>query len=404
MTNDPYSLLPAPLNPTGGGDEDFSGIYTPTQRSTFRARMLRTLKASPLRLYSWGTGNTPYRIIDVISSELESISYTIHSAIRRAISESTYRSWYHPQLFPERGRATLAQGAVTLSVPYALSSAETIPAGAIFGSRDGRTVRSLEEIAFPAGSRSITIPVVSEVVGSRGNFYPGEVTMFLTGKSSFVTTNSTAIYGGYDGESDEEMRIRFQDYVESRATASRLSLFSAVMNTRIQHPMNTAAQERATDAAVILPWRIPDGNNEMSYGYVVVDTGGASASQAFIAEANINLERVRAAGDVFLAIPVNPWIINLGARVSTTSTAISGSVIGALNTAWAKVVAEQCLIEDGRNRGFLSLYDVQIALAQAHPDVIGVQITSHSNDLQPPIGARVVAGELSLQILQGQIL
>lgn len=400
MTN-PYSMLPTPLDPTGAEAE--AGVYQPASRVTLMTRMLASLKASPLRLYSWGQGNVPHRLIYLFASELERLSYAFDSSIRRAISESAFRAWAHPTLFPPRGLPTLARGFVQVSSPYPLAADELIPLGALFGAKDGRTVRSEQEVTFPAGTTSALVPVVSEVVGTRGNFNAGTVSLFLTGRSSYLVNNPATIGGGSDAESDEQMQIRFGDYVESRATGSRLSLFSAVMNTQVTNVLNPSTQERAEDAALILPWAIPGLSNEMGYGYVIADTGGGRASEAFLTAANTTLERVEAAGDSFHALPVNPWVVRPAADVLVTNPANTESVRQAINAAWT-ALARRCLIEDGRGRGRLVLYDVQVALSEAHPEIVAVKLTSHTADLQPPIAARLQAGEPVLNFIIGRAL
>ncbi|TDE85569.1 baseplate J/gp47 family protein [Deinococcus sp. S9] len=399
---DPYTLLPADLDPSGG-ESQMGAVYAPTRQTTFAASMLRTLKASPLRLYSWGRGNLPRRLIDVFAGELELLSRTVADVAKRAISESTYRAWEDPALFPARGARTLARGLVVLVSPTPLAQDDPIPQGALFGSPDGRTVRAEQAVTFSAGTTTVTVPVVSEIPGSGGNFNPGEISLALSGRVNYLVSNPAPISGGRDEETDAEVRTRFQDFVESRATASRLSLYSAAMNTFIPDPADSSAQQRPEDAALILPWLMDGLNGEMSYGYVVVDGGGGSCTPELLAAVQASLERMEAAGDSFAAVPVNPWVVPLTLRAAVARNADLDTVRAALVAAWVEL-ARGCRIEDGRGRGRLALFDVQAALEACHPDVVTVKITSHSADLQPPIGARLLAGELTAELLPGGVL
>lgn len=396
---DPYTLLPAELSPTGEA-ETGETVYAPLREQAFTARMLQTLRASPLALYSWGRGNLPRRLVDVFAGELALLSRSAGDVIRRSIEESTYRAWQHPELFPPRGSVTLARGELLLSTPFVGQQAETFPAGSLFGSADGRTVRSVETLTVPAGTRSATLSVVSEIPGEGGNFGAGEITRFLSGRGNWAVSNPLPVAGGRDTETDAQMRVRFQDFVESRATASRLSVFSAAMNTFIPDPLDPAAQQRPDDAALILPWTLPGESGEMSLGYVVVDGGGGQVSPELLAAAQAKIGRIQAAGDTFTAIAVSPWVASLRLRVVTSRAAPFAAVRAALDGAWQRV-ARRCLIEDGRGRGRLALFEVQAALDAAHPDLISVQILSHGADLQPPIGARLLPGPLEAELIAG---
>lgn len=400
---DPYTLVPADLDPTAS-DSGAQTVYAPARQASFTAAMLRTLKASPLRLYSWGRGNLPRRLIDVFAGELELLSRTVADVATRAITESTYRAWQHPTLFPPRGGRTLARGQVRVAFAGPLTAAQVVPAGTLFGSPDGRTVRSEVAVTAGIGATSLLVPVVSETPGVAGNFLAGEITTMLSGARALLVGNPAAITGGREAESEGEMRVRFQDFVESRATASRLTLYSAVMNTQITDPGDASMQQRPLDAALILPWLLPDLNTEMAYGYVVIDGGGGSATPELLAAAQAKVSRLEAAGDTFSVIAVNPWVVTLNVRVSATRTANLPAVGTALQQAWADLAATR-LIEDGRGRGRLAIFDVIAALEACHPDIVAVQITDHdSSDLQPPVGARLIAGVLTAEILPGGIL
>ena len=399
---DPYTLLPTPVDPALTPEVSAS-VYAPARAATFTARMLQRLSASPLRLYSWGRGNLPRRLIDVVAAELELHAKSIADVLTLGIREGAYRAFEDADFFPPRRNRTLARGVVRLRSAFPLAVADVIPAGSLFGSADGRTVRAERDTTFPAGAQTLSVNVVSEVPGAGGNFYPGEITAQLSGRINYPTSNPSAIGGGRDEESDAERHVRFQDFIESRATASRLSLYSAAMNASAPDPQDDSAVLRCDDAALLLPWTVPGDAGEMGQGLLVIDGGGGEVDAALQRAVAIQVERVQAAGDRFVTVAVSPWVVALSLQVSVQRAADIAAVKAALTVAWNSLAAS-VYIEDGRGRGRLALFDVQRVLDAAHPDILTVKIVNHAADLQPPRGARLIAGVLSADVVPGGVL
>lgn len=370
------------------------GVFVPKRSPFFLGLMMRAVSASNARLLHFIPGTILHRLFSVVSESLEHLSFDMQEVGVRAIHESAYAAFTDPVLFPPRGNATFARGSLRLSLPDPAQNSELILAGTMATTRDGRVVQVAEDTLFPQFASQALIPVVCQTPGAAGNIQAGEIARLLGGtRASYQVSNPSAIAGGQDTESDTSLYRRFQDFIESRATGNRLAVYSAGKNAR-------AAGEVVQDAALISPWTLKDLNQEMGYGLLVIDNGSGGASTALVAAAQVGVNLVVSALEQVLVVPADAYVVSPSIEVRTTRTAPPADVEAAVRLAW-QVISGAALIEDGRGRGLVRLYDVAAALDKAHPEVLDVRLLNLTADLQPTIGARLVSGVLTVTVLRG---
>jgi hypothetical protein len=392
----PINYPPVDANPTQERSL-LGGVYVAKRKSFFLGLMMRTIAASNDRLFHFIPGTILHQILSVISEAMERLSFDAQEVGLRAIRESAYAAWRDDVLFPARGNATFSRGYVTLSLPDIQQSAETIPAGTMATTRDGRVVQFTDEGIFPAGVSQVSFPVISQAAGTAGIIQAGEISRLLGGtRTNYQVGNPAAIAGGQDEESDEQIYRRFQDFVQSRSTGNRLAVYSAGMNARV-------GGEVVVDAVLVSPWTLPDLNQEMGYGSLVIDNGSGGASNALVVAAQTGVNLVVSALESVGVIPADAFVVSPTIEIRTTRTATPSEVDTAVRAAWDRIT-RGCRIEDGRGRGLLRLYDIEAVLDKAHPDIVSIKFINLTDDIQPPLAAKIVSGLLTLNIVRGDVI
>lgn len=359
-------------------------VYRPRRQSEFLLGMLRTLASGSATLFRFGENSPPHRLLRSVAIELELTSRSFSDAAVLAIRSAVYRAFHDEVLFPARGRATYARGYVLLALPFPSGQEMVIEQDEVFSTADGRTVRSLARVVWPAGETGVAIPVACDIPGSLGNLPPGAVVLHNQARASYLVSNPAPIAGGRDEEGDEEMYVRFQDFIRSFRTASRRAVLSAAMNAHLP-------DERPRDATLVLPWRIPNLNREMGHGYVVIDSGAGSASTAQLARAQMGIDQIIATGEEIQAISCSPFVVTPEFQAECVRGADLGAIERQIREEW-NAQMQLTLIEDGSGRGTVDLYDLRARLDRI-PGVITVHFISPLTDILVPVGARAVGGE-----------
>lgn len=392
MTTPQIVYPPVDPNPTRQ-ETVLAGVYEPRRKGSYLSAMVRSLKASPLNLLHAIQGAVLHRLLSIVAESQEDQDFRVADVLALSIREANYRAWTETGVFERRRTPTLARGMLRLSAINPLPQDDLIRRGDLFATADGRLVEAVQDTVFPAGNTQVSLYAASQVSGQAGNISSGSVTRMLGNRFNYSVTNVTAVAGGRDAESDAEIKIRFQDFVESRATGNQLAVYSAARNARV-------AAEAVSDAAIVAPWRLDHTNSEMSLGYVFIDAGYGAASGTLVGAAQAAVDLVESSGQKHVVVGASPWVVNLTVGVQTTRTASIDDVRAALIRTWSDVTAP-LLIEDGRGRGQLDSYDLKTRLDKCHPDIVTVTL-SVSGVLTPPIGSRLVAGLLTANVGRGE--
>lgn len=111
-----------------------------------------------------------------------------------------------------------ATGVVRLEMNTAAPQDMPIPLGTQFYTKDAQPgtgnplfYASTQPLVLPSGSTVVDVPVECTIAGTTGNLPPNSVTYMGAAIGSAVATNLTAMTGGVDVETDDQMRQRFKD-------------------------------------------------------------------------------------------------------------------------------------------------------------------------------------------------
>ncbi|MGY1448688.1 baseplate J/gp47 family protein [Pseudomonas chlororaphis] len=241
--------------------------------------------------------------------------------------------------------ASFATGSVTYS-RFTPTNSALIPIGALVGSTDGSQQFSvtidttsvmysaeLGGYLIPAGTASVTVPVIASTAGAAGNALIGTVTVIVGSISGVDTVTNAAVFAnGVDPETDSAFRARFVLWVQSLSKATKAAIGYALSS--MQQGVSYTLTENHDYS----------GNLLYGYFYAVVDDGSGAPSGAFLVTAGAAIESVRGfttrygvfgpvlvTANVAMTITTDPSVTHsvLVAQVTTALQAyISGLTLG----------------------------------------------------------------------------
>lgn len=196
--------------------------------------------------------------------------------------------------------AVAATGAVTFS-RFTPSNSALLPLGTQVKTADGALAfdvvqdpantswnATLNGYLIPAGQASVTVPVVAEVAGSSGNVQADTVTLISAAISGVDTvSNALAFTNGIDAESDAAVRVRFQNYINTRAEATAAAVGYAI--STVQQGLSWTVQENITTGGIYQP-----GNF-----VVTVNDGAGISTSTLLANVQTAVNAVRPVGSTF---------------------------------------------------------------------------------------------------------
>lgn len=169
-----------------------------------------------------------------LSLEVGTVERKIVDACSEAISEATIGQYHSGSLLDietksgaeleqlvaifgfGRLQGRRATGVIRLEMVTVATQPIQIPKGSQFSVRGGGPggtnldFISTQSASITEGSYSADVPVQCALVGSIGNVPPGSITSLSSSMGATSVTNLTAMSGGVDPETDDELRTRFR--------------------------------------------------------------------------------------------------------------------------------------------------------------------------------------------------
>lgn len=280
-----------------------------------------------------------------------------------------------------RVAATTAAGFVTFA-RYTPTTTALIPVGAQVKTFDGAWTYTVTDgglaidpvlggYQLPAGQASITLPVKATVSGAGGNADPGTVSLLASAVAGVDTvTNSAAIAGGFEAESDASLQARFVAYIASLPRATRGAIEFAI--GQVQPGLTHS----------VIEGQRPDGTAAPAVFTIVLDDGTGTPSADLIA-------RVSAAVSEYRPLGVEYAVVAPVAKLITVSMQIEVSDPTAQTTAAAAVRAALLAYINALPLGAgLSYYRLSQIAFDASPlvtNVITYDINGQRQDIPPSL-------------------
>lgn len=249
-------------------------------------------------------------------------------------------SWMAQFNFPRLG-ATYATTTVTFTKNLPAAQPIVISVGDIVQTQGGAyqyaVVADTTELSYSvsqkgyvlvAGATSLTATVQATVAGSGSNVIAGAISQFGTSIPGIDSvTNGQPVENGYDAETDEAFRARFQLYLATLAKATKAAILAAALSVQQGLVVNLLENQR------------PDGTPLMGSFTAIVDDGSGNPPTSL-------LNNVYAAIDATRAFSVQPFVaapteiaativitIRLapGANAAITNTTVQNAITGIVN-------------------------------------------------------------------------
>jgi phage tail protein X len=223
-----------------------------------------------------------------------------------------------------------AVGSVTFS-RLSASAAGFVPVGTTVKTSDGTQTftvttdatnptwnSALAGYVLPVGTASVTVPVAAALAGTQGNIGANTLTLISSSVSGIDTaTNGTAFTTGVNAESDAALRLRFQNFLATRALATDAAVGYAV----------SSVQQGLT-------YSIAENVPSPGYFTVTVDDGSGTPPPSLLNAVFAAVNAVRPVGVQFTVVGPTEILATITLTVvagpSTTHSALIGPVGAAI--------------------------------------------------------------------------
>jgi len=279
-------------------------------------------------VFDKSVGSFFYDVSKPMAEELDAINEKLEQILTQGFA-LTAKGEYLDRKVAEQGitrkAATFAHGIVTLSG----ISGSIILVGSKVAS-DNVVFSIVEEVTIGEGG-SVDADILCDTAGTIGNVPIGSIKSFpvtLTGITA--VTNTTATSGGYDAETDDELRVRYFEKVSTPATSGNK-----------QDYVNWAKEMSGVGDVKVLPlW---DGAGTVKV--IIINSAKCAASAELISDVAEYIESKRPVGADITVESAVPLAINVSATLVLASTssveAVTPSVSIAIENYIKQVAFEQ---------------------------------------------------------------
>jgi len=222
-----------------------------------------------------------------------------------------------------------------------------------------------------AGVGGVTVPVAASVAGSAGNVQPGAISVLSSAVAGVDTvTNSLALAGGQDAESDAAFRTRFGSYLASLSKATDVAIGVAI--TSIQQGLTYVISENIDQT----------GATQMGHFVVTVDDGSGAPPASLLSTVQGAVDAVRPVGSSFA---VQGPVVS-PADVSMTIANLEGVSHQLMVAAVARAIETYIAsLSVGATLNYTRLAQLAYSASGSITNVSAVLLNGGTADLVPPL-------------------
>lgn len=240
----------------------------------------------------------------------------------------------------------------------------------------GHWVPELSGYLLPVGQQSVTLPIRAEIPGSVGNVGTGSITLLTSSVAGLdAVENVQPTSGGMDAESDEALRRRFIDYINSRSKATSDAISYAIQSSR--QGLRFRIHENQDS----------DGSFRPGHFIIVIDDGTRAPTQELLSLVSEQIDLVRPIGASFA---VSGPIVQTCDITCSISLTVSDTVIANQIKASVTQSIRQFVMNLGISETLPTTRVAQIVYASDPriSNVFNIRINGQIDDLVPgPRGA-----------------
>ncbi|QAY85408.1 baseplate J/gp47 family protein [Pseudomonas arsenicoxydans] len=310
---------------------------------------------------------------------LQQLIVTLLATTRASTSSGTDLDSWMADFGFFRLSASFATGSVTYS-RFTPTNSALVPIGALVGSTDGSqqyavtidTTNALYNATLggylvPAGTASVTVPVIASTAGAAGNALIGTVTVIVGSISGMDTVTNAAVFtNGVDPEGDSAFRARFVLWVQSLSKATKAAIAYALSS--MQPGVSFTLTENQDYS----------GNTLYGYFYAVVDDGSGAPSGAFLTSAAAAIESVRGFTTRYGVFAPVLVAANVSMTITTDASVTHSVVVANVTAAIQAYISKLSL---GQILPFTQLAAIAYGVSPAITNVSGVLLNGGTADI-----------------------
>ena len=177
------------------------------------------------------------------------------------------------------------------------------------------------------GVSTIELPIVAQTPGVRGNVATGSVSVLASAVPGLdFVSNTYALSGGYDAETDTKFRARFRDYINSRSQATVAAVGYAVGS--LQQNVRYKVFENRDRAGTWAP----------GHFLVIADDGSGQLTTPLQSDIYQIIDKVRPLGSDFAVLAPDVVPVNIVISVVAGGAAIDVTAVSLIKTAVSNYV------------------------------------------------------------------
>lgn len=248
--------------------------------ASISASMVNWMRVATRKVTDFNLGGIVRTMVEAIGAEIDELYQQMFIGLKEAIPVATYNSFSFARI-----PAMPARGMVRVTINS--SATDTIiPAGTVFKVVGGsQSYTSVQDVVIPAGATFKDVYVACTVAGIAGNQLAGQsFTLTPTLQALVSAENLAAFQNGSDLETDEQRKLRFNEFIASLPRGTVRALEYGLKLTVLTDAQGNET-ERVVSAAIIEPWLIDADNFPISLVNCYVHNGSGSTSSALVARA-----------------------------------------------------------------------------------------------------------------------
>ena len=242
---------------------------------------------------------------------------------------------------------------------------------------------ALSAYLLPASIATIDLPVAAQSGGADGNVTPGAITVLASAVPGLdFVSNSQAMSGGYDAESDSKFRDRFQAYIDSRSHATPAAVGYAIIS--LQQSLRYKIFENIDARGTEVPGQF----------FVIVDDGTGQPSASIISAVYAAIDKVRPVGSGFAVRPPDVVSVNVVITLSPSSAALQADTRARITKA---VTTHMDQLPIGATLSITRLIEIAYRVGQFPENISGVSLNNVAADLSCSPYAVLKAQSITVQ-------
>jgi hypothetical protein len=244
------------------------------------ASMLNRMRSTTTKITDYRIGSVARTLVEAPAIEIDQLYQQMFNGIKEAIPVAVYNTFNFALQ-----AAVPASGNIRVTITSNVA-AVLVPAGTIFTPPSSPyTYISASDFTIPAGSTFVDVLANANVGGIATNI-PASVAFAMNpAPAGFVSAaNAAAMSNGLDTETDDQRKVRFNQYIQAlqRGTVAALKYGA---KTTVLRASNGAEIERVRLVSVVEPW-ILDNTQPIGLVNMFVHNGVGTTSSGLVTLAN----------------------------------------------------------------------------------------------------------------------